>query len=133
MNRQPFGVGLTGRSTILISKDRPGQLRPHGLPSIGGLHAYGDLVMESRDQDHAQITIWPPKEKDDTPERPTRLMAKIVELLAASGTLSQRRILAGVSGNTGSKRDALDLLILDGYVSDKTPHELTKPWQEQET
>ncbi len=74
-----------------------------------------------------------PKEKDDTPERPTRLMAKIVELLAASGTLSQRRILAGVSGNTGSKRDALDLLILDGYVSDKTPHELTKPWQEQET
>jgi hypothetical protein len=121
VNRQPFGIGLKGRSTVLISKDRPGQLRPYGLPSTGGLLSYGDLVMDSRDQDHARITIWPPKEKDDTPERPTHLMAKIVELLAAKGALTRRKILAGVKGKTDHKRDALDLLILDGYVSDKTP------------
>ncbi len=32
------------------------------------------------------------------------------------GLYPQRRILAGVSGKTDSKRAALDLLILDGYV-----------------
>jgi hypothetical protein len=53
-NRRPFGVGLTGRSTLAIAKDRPGQLRPHGLLSIGGRHWYGDLVLTSHDQDFAE-------------------------------------------------------------------------------
>jgi hypothetical protein len=35
------------------------------------------------------------------------------------GLYSQRRILAGVFGKTDSKRAALDLLIVDGYVTEK--------------
>ena len=44
-NRTPFGVGLTGRSTIRIAKDRPGQLRRNALPSTGGSYWFGDLVL----------------------------------------------------------------------------------------
>ena len=45
-NRSAFGVGITGRSTIRVAKDRPGQLRKHALSSSGGLHWMGDLVLD---------------------------------------------------------------------------------------
>lgn len=127
-NRSPFGVGLTGRSTLKIAKDRPGQLRAHALPSSGGLHWYGDLVLTSHDQALAEVSIEPPQQTDDNTFRPTILMARITDALTQHGPLAQRRILAAVSGKTDAKRQALDLLILDGYVSEQTPHALLKPY-----
>ena len=58
-NRHPFGVGRTGRSTVRVAKDRPGQLRRNALPSGNGLHWYGDLVLKSVDEDFAEVTIYP--------------------------------------------------------------------------
>ncbi|MBA8794929.1 hypothetical protein FHX74_002557 [Friedmanniella endophytica] len=126
-NRTPFGIGLTGRSTINIAKDRPGQLRAHALPSSSGLHWYGDLVLESHNQDFAEVSITPPHQTDED-FRPTELMHRISEALAEYGPLAQRRILAATKGKTDSKRQALDFLILDGYVTERSPHELIKPY-----
>jgi hypothetical protein len=125
-NRKPFGIGITGRSSIKITKDRPGQLRRHGLPSSGGLHWFGDLVVDSHDQDNAEVTVEAPNERSDD-WRPVVLMERIVKVLE-NGPLAQRRICVAVQGKTPSIRDALDYLILDGYVSEKTPHELLKPY-----
>jgi hypothetical protein len=129
-NRHPFGVGRTGRSTVRVAKDRPGQLRRNALPSGNGLHWYGDLVLKSVDEDFAEVTIYPPTERDDNDDRPTGLMLKISKLLADNGELSQRKILSAISGKTDTKRQALDLLIMDGYVSETTPHKVIRPFME---
>jgi hypothetical protein len=126
-NRSPFGIGITGKSTIRISKDRPGQLRKHALPSSGGLHWFGDLVMGSRGEDFAEVVIEPPHGRDET-WRPTRLMAQIADALTKHGPLSQRKVCAAVAGNRQSIIDALNYLILDGYVDEASPHKLLKSY-----
>ena len=74
-----------------------------------------------------EVELAPPVDQADD-FRPTVLMGRITAVLAEHGPQSQRRIIAGTKGKTASIRDALDLLIFDGYVSDKTPHELLKPY-----
>jgi hypothetical protein len=129
-NRQTFSVGHTGRSTIKIAKDRPGQLRRHATPSSGGLHWYGDLVLESRGDHSTTITIEPAtgNTTNEVEFRPTVLMARVAAVLAEHGPLPQRRIVTATVGKTAGIRDALNFLILDGYVSDSTPHQLMKPY-----
>ena len=126
-NRTPFTIGGTGRSTVYISKDRPGQLRRHALPGREKLSWFGDLVIKSHNEAFVEVDLTPPVDKPED-FRPTVLMGRIAAALAEHGPLSQRRLMAAAKGNSGSKRDALELLILDGYVSEKTPHELLKPY-----
>lgn len=126
-NRSPFGVGLTGRSTVKIAKDRPGQLRAHALPSSGGLHWYGDLVLTSHGDDYAEVSVEPPHETGDD-FRPTVYMQRVADMLTEKGPQSQRIICDLVRGKATTIRMALSHLIADGYVTDKTPHELLKPY-----
>ncbi|MBB5785986.1 AAA family ATPase [Jiangella mangrovi] len=128
-NRTPFGIGLTGRSTVKIGKDRPGQLRRHGKPSSGGMHWFADLVLDSQHESFVLADIEPPTEKTTGDFRPTVLMGRVVEALNTHGPLSQRRICAAVRGNAKSIREALDFLILDGFVSESTPHTLLKTYE----
>jgi len=130
-NRTPFGIGLTGRSTIRIAKDRPGQLRRHALPSTGGLHWYGDLVLTSHADGFAEVEVTAPVEH--APEfRPTGLMERVAKVLEQHGPLSQRKVEALVTGKTASIREALTLLQVDGYVSDDTPHRLLRPYSSED-
>lgn len=135
-SRAPFGIGLTGRSRIRVGKDRPGQLRRHGLASTGGLYWYGDLVVDSHDEDFADVTIEPPTDHGDQGGadtwRPTTLMQRVAAALAEHGDLSQNKIELAVGGNRQNVRDALGFLVLDGYVTDQTPHHLIKPYQPDE-
>jgi len=126
-NRTPYGIGLTGRSTIRIAKDRPGQLRRHGLSSRGGSVWFGDLVLASTGDDFAEVSVEPPHEHGDD-FRPTVLMERIAKAFEQHGPLSQRKLLTAVKGNRGTAIDALNYLILDGFVSEKTPHELLRPY-----
>jgi hypothetical protein len=127
-NRQPFGVGITGRSTIKIAKDRPGQLRRHALPSSGGMHWYGDLVLASQGPDFAEVSVMPPHARDDN-FKPTELMARIAEELGkAKQPMAQRNLLKLVHGRNESKQKAFSRLIAEGYVGDKSPHKLLKPY-----
>lgn len=130
-NRQPFGIGVTGRSTIRIAKDRPGQLRRHALPSAGGQHWYGDLVLTSHTEDHADVELSAPSERSDE-FRPTVLMARIAEVLEEHGPLSQRAILTLVKGKRDNAIRALTYLQIDGFVTSKTPHALLKPYDLEE-
>ena len=125
-NRTPFTIGTVGRSTVYVTKDRPGQIRRHTLPASDRRHWFADLVMTSHNEAFVEVDLTPPVDKPED-FRPTILMGRIAAALAEHGPLSQRRLMAAAKGNSGSKRDALELLILDGYVSEKTPHELLKP------
>jgi hypothetical protein len=84
-------------------------------------------VLKSQSEDFAEVSIEPPHERDEN-FRPTVLMAKIAQLLADKGPLSQRRIMDAVKGGTEPKRQALTFLIIDGYVTDSSPHALIKPY-----
>jgi hypothetical protein len=129
-NRQPFGIGITGKSTIRIAKDRPGQLRVNALPSSNSQHWYGDLVLASRGGDFAEVSIEPPHQRDES-FRPVQLMAKITEALGkAAQPISQRQLLALIPGRDATKRAAFALLVAEGYISGKSPHTLIKPYAE---
>lgn len=130
--RKAAGVGLVGRSTVRIAKDRPGQLRKHALPSSGGLHWFADVVLDATTDGLADIDVEAPEAHGptSTEARPTHLMAKISGALADKGPLSQRQILALVGGKRDYAIKALTFLTIDGYVTEKTPHQLIRPYSE---
>lgn len=131
-NRKPAGVGLVGRSTVMIAKDRPGQLRKHALPSSGGLHWFGDLVLDSTIEGYADVSVIAPEaERSDRAAAPTMMMARVAATLAEHPEgLAQRVICDITKGKTETIRTALSHLIAEGYVNDKTPHRLVKPYPE---
>ncbi len=131
-SRTPFGIGLTGRSTVKIAKDRPGQLRRHGLPSSGGMVWYGDLSITSHDERFAEVEVKAPATRQPEPFRPTHVMAKIAASLGEHGELSGRQIQTLVGGKAATLRDAISLLQIEGYVSNKSPHTLLKPYSGEE-
>jgi hypothetical protein len=133
-SRAPFGIGITGRSTIRIAKDRPGRLRAHALPGQGGLHWFGDLVLTSTDESFAEVEIEPPHARGDD-FQPTILMAKlakIIEKKAGDRGLSLNEIQSLAGGNAANNRRALVHLRLDGYVTDTTPHKTLRPYSTDE-
>ena len=112
----------------MIAKDRPGQLRRNGLPSSGGMHWFGDLVLKSQGEDFAEVSIEPPHERDEN-FRPTILMERIAKALTVHGPFPSKNALEkAVPGRAQTIRDALAYLILDGYVSDSTPYALLRPY-----
>jgi hypothetical protein len=131
-NRNPFGVGIKGVSTIRIAKDRPGQLRKHALPNSSGLHWFADLVLDSTLADgHTEATILQPN-SDPSRRKPTRVMQLISEALGQNPNgLAQRVLCDVVTGRAETIRVALSHLIAEGYVSNSTPHKLIKPFTEE--
>ena len=126
-NRTPFGIGLTGRSTVRVAKDRPGQLRRRALPSGGSTWWFGDLVLASQSDTFAEVSVEPPVEHDAN-FRPTVLMERIAKAIEQHGPLAARKIEALVQGKAATIRQAVTYLQLDGYLSEHTPHELLKPY-----
>jgi len=117
-NKEPFGIGLTGRSRLLIRKDRPGRLRRHATRAHDGLFWYADLAVRSHGEDFAEASLPPPQQQGDTPFRPTAIMARIAATLAAaSDGLSGNAVEGAVTGKGTVIRYALELLISEGYVS----------------
>jgi len=133
-NRQPFGIGVTGRSTLKIAKDRHAQLRINGLPSSGGMHWYGDLVLASNADGTAEVWIESPQQRvaereAAPPFRPTNLMEKVSRYLEGEAADSQNQILKDVPGNRDGKITALRLLKAEGYVTPAKPYESLKPYR----
>lgn len=75
-NREPFGVGVTGRSGLYITKDRPGQLRRHAVNSAGGTKWFADLVGTSHADDFIEISIAPPLPDQPGPGAPRSSWAR---------------------------------------------------------
>jgi hypothetical protein len=127
-NRKPFGVGITGKSTVRIAKDRPGQLRKRALPSSGGMFWAGDLVLTSHAEDFSEVEVVAPEERASEGFRPTVYMGRIMAAIADHGPLSKRMLRTAVTGRAQTIDDALNRLILDGYLSESTPHTKLKEW-----
>ncbi|HWI43258.1 MAG TPA: AAA family ATPase [Nocardioides sp.] len=133
-NRNPFGVGITGRSTLKIGKDRPGQLRKQALPSAGGLFWFADLVLTSYAEGFGEVTVAAPSEQQSGDDfRPTIYMGRIMAVIEEHGPLSKRMIRAAVTGKAMTVDKALDRLILDGYLTESTPHTKLKTWAGDKT
>lgn len=129
-NRNPFGVGITGRSTVRIAKDRPGQLRKKALPSSSGMFWAGDLVLTSHAEGFAEVEVTAPAERVDSEFRPTVFMGRIMTAIEEKGPLSKRLIRAAVKGKSSTIDAALDALILDGYLTESSPHTKLKNWDQ---
>ena len=71
-----------------------------------------------------------PAVKRETEFRPTQVMVKISAVFEKYGdkAMSQREVLDIVGGKSETARHAFSLLRLEGYVSDKSPHKLLKPY-----
>jgi len=128
-NRRPFGVGLTGKSTVKIAKDRPGQLRKHALPSSAGMFWHGDLVLTSHAEGFAEVEVQAPESRATGDFRPTVQMSRIMAVIEEKGPLSQRLIRTAVTGKNDTITAALNQLILDGYLTESTPHTKLKNWE----
>ncbi|MEU9068317.1 AAA family ATPase [Streptomyces sp. NPDC048306] len=136
-NRKPFGVGLTGRTTVRIAKDRPGQLRRHALPHTSGLHWFADFVLKSHDETFAEAALYKPIE-DTGPFRPTAVMKKVADALTtAHEPLGVRGVQDRVGGGKETVRTALARLVDEGYVTVTSGprgaqlHSMAKPFTEE--
>jgi hypothetical protein len=124
-NRNPFGIGMRGVSTIRIAKDRPGQLRRNAVPNKSGMFWFADLIVDTTIDGLADgaVTVAAPDVPDDF--KPTVIMARIAGALTGKPDgLSQHVLCDVVTGRAETIRVALSHLIADGYVSPKTPHKL---------
>ena len=132
-NREAFGIGMTGRSALLISKDRPGQLRRHGLKAHDNLFWYADLILKSHGDDFTEASLPAPSSRDE-PFRPTGIMTAISRALTgAAAGLSGAAIEGAVKGNSQTIRYALELLVSEGYVTAEKQgaakiHKLARPF-----
>lgn len=141
-NRTAFGVGLTGRSTVLIAKDRPAQLRKHALAAQDGLHWFADLVLESitsGPDSFLNASLSVPERRVEV-FRPTVLMREISRALAnAQKPLSKMEIEDRVRGKAANKRAALAVLVDEAFVAVEQGahgarlHTLVTPFEEGET
>lgn len=129
----PFGIGLTGRSRVRISKDRPAQIRRHALPgSNGALHWYGDLVVKSHDETFAEAHLYPPNHRpegpaDETAEKEQQdkteaeIEARKPKILAvlkkAKDPLTMNEVTDLVPGRASVTRRAMTRLIHDDVVA----------------
>jgi hypothetical protein len=136
-NRAAFGVGVSGRSTVYLTKDRPAALRQHALASAGGLHWFADMAIGPVAREIPDVLdagLYPPAARDE-PWRPTVLMAKISDALDRAGPLSVRGVLDRVHGKRDADvRTALAALVDEGNVTvENGPrgahlHRLVKPF-----
>lgn len=136
-NREPFGFGLTGRSSIQIAKDRPGKLRSQARRSKkDGMFWFGDLVVSHDEILGNTATIEPPTDLGTEDPRPTRLMGEVMGLFESeaygSAGFSKRAARSNIEGRNEAIDQAIDRLIFEGYITTGTPHKKVREWDFEE-
>jgi hypothetical protein len=107
----PLGRGRTGLVKIVTHKDRFGYLpRPRAA----------ELELRSDRETHAITWTWrEPEDEDPAGDtwRPTQLMQRVSEYLAAQGEpVSRNAVEKNVTGQGKYLRQAIDALVADGHV-----------------
>ncbi|XQE79544.1 DNA primase [Streptomyces microflavus] len=124
-NRTPFGIGVTGKSTIRVAKDRPGQIRKNGLSHSSGMHWYADLVVKSESQEYAEAHLYSPRvrdeearEDDEDQKRINGIKRKILDAIGkAREPLTGKGVEDRVVGKAADIRRALADLVDSGHVA----------------
>lgn len=122
---ETWGRGARGRSSIFVTKDRNGGLRPHGKPDPRPNWTYlGDLVGDASSGDMESVVLWPPTVDDVAGvngKRPPKALDKAVsgvrKVLAEHGTLSKNQIEHLVGGRRDNVRASITWLELNGEIS----------------
>lgn len=123
-NRRPFGIGVTGKSTIRVAKDRPGQIRKNGLSHSSGMHWYADLVVKSESQEYAEAHLYAPRirdederEADEDEKRINGIKRKVLDAIGkARDPLTGKGIEDRVTGKAADIRRAVADLVDSGQV-----------------
>ncbi|MFJ5728770.1 AAA family ATPase [Streptomyces paradoxus] len=124
-NRRPFGIGVTGKSTIRVAKDRPGQIRKNGLSHSSGMHWYADLVVKSETAEFAEAHLYAPiqrdeedRQEDEERKRLDGIKRKVLEALGkAKDPLTGKGIEDRVTGRAADVRRAVADLIDSGQIA----------------
>lgn len=118
--KQALGQGLRGVVSIRMGKDRPGQIPAHAGPVNWSDRSaeVARFVLDST-TNPPRVTIQPPDRAGaDQSFRPSTLMQAISKHLeTATRPQSKKDVEGNVPGNASAKRQALDLLIREGYVT----------------
>lgn len=110
----PFGRGKTGTVKITVAKDRCGHIRQHA--GVRGVIVMAQL--KSWPDDGVTVTFGEPETSDGTGTfRPTYLMERVSKAITATPGLTTRAIRAAVNGKNDAKDLALELLVIEGYVT----------------
>ncbi|KWX66654.1 hypothetical protein ASJ79_24680 [Mycobacterium sp. NAZ190054] len=133
-NVAPFGRRLRGRSSVFVTKDRPGYLRSHGRPTrVPGKTFMGTLIVDDSETIGPDFTLRftaPKDDKDAKPDAddgtgvPDRLADTVHGIIAElpGRTVGSTRELyaqlraAGQSFTNANVRDAVDDLIVAGRL-----------------
>jgi hypothetical protein len=127
-NREPFGDGRTGFSTIYVTKDRPGQVRKHGVPHerITRKFYLGDLRVDSTEPKHSAVTFWAPSPemvKDAEDSAADRIEREVLEaigaIIASKNEANVRAIQAAVPRAKAATADAIERLKLHGQILER--------------
>jgi hypothetical protein len=128
--KTPFGRNQTGYISILVDKDRAGHVRECSPGRRAGTAKIESVTVEAVNT--LTVTI---EETQEMPaakntagekyERPTFLMQRVSEWLAAHPGASGRAVRTEVKGKDSYVKLALDALVAEGYVS-RTPHGQTE-------
>jgi hypothetical protein len=147
----PLGVGLLGRISLRVAKDRPGNVRPHAgtWRKTDRTQEAAVVVVDSREHGHTAITIEPPRTELATDHgtatggdwRPTALMAQVCDALEKAGAaMSRKGIERAVQGRAQYVRQTVDALIADGHLAADGPAlgghpslRLVKPYRQDTT
>jgi AAA domain len=111
----PFKRGERGVARLVTHKDRPGY---HARPKLGELEL-------TSDPESGRVTwaIRPASEQEGVPFRPTFLMGRISEYVEAhlpEEELTVGQTLKAVKGKDAAKRRAIELLVEDGYLEERS-------------
>lgn len=124
---ESLGRGLRGVISMRVAKDRPGGVRPHcgAFRKSDRTQEAARIIVDSTDKpgEHIDVTVEAPPRTvgEDTATartfRPTYYMEKVSGFLArATEPTSQKVIEEGVSGKSKVVRQALALLVAEGYA-----------------
>jgi hypothetical protein len=119
---QAFGRGRSGRAKIVVHKDRPGYLpRPK----------CAELALTSDPETGLVTWALTPSEQaadDDRPFRPPYLMEKVSHHVEKVGEVKSRRaLLEAVTGNSRAVRQAIEILVEEGYLAEGEGPRKSKP------
>lgn len=123
-NRRPFGIGVTGKSTVRVAKDRPGQIRKNGLSHSSGMHWYADLVVKSESAEFAEAHLYAPmvrdeedREADEDQKRINGLKRQVLDAVRkAPAALTGKGIEDRVTGKAADIRRAVAGLVDSGQI-----------------
>jgi hypothetical protein len=118
---EPFGRGRTGRSRLVVQKDRPGHLAPRG-------HAVGAFELGEHDGSARWGIVDLHELADDGHFRPTRLMQQVSEYLEQQpDAVTKNTVATGVGGKKKYVLEAIERLVKEGYV-ESTPGARRSQW-----